>query len=166
MKILDALRKRRSGGDAPDEEASPPDAAELPFPGYDKLDDKELGVRLPDLSQVEMAAVEAYERSHENRPQVLDKLRFMQRPEPLPGYDALSPEQIIEALADADAETVKAVRDYERKFGNRGQVMDEAARVLPTAKASAGEDRADREKAERVKEGFAGRDKTARDIPE
>ena len=166
MKILDALRKRRSRGDAPDEEASSPDAAEFPFPGYDKLDDKEVGARLPELSQVELAAVETYERSHENRPQVLDKLRYMQRREPLPGYDALSPEQIVEALADADAETVKAVRDYERKFGNRHQVMEEAARVRPTAKASAGEDRADKEKAERVKEGFAGRDKTARDIPE
>jgi len=166
MKILDALRKRRSRGDAPGEEASSADAAELPFPGYDKLDDKELGARLPELSQVELAAVETYERSHQNRPQVLDKLRYMHTSEPLPGYDALSPQQIVAALADADAETVKAVRDYERKFGNRQQVMQEAARVLPTATASAGEDRADKEKAERVKKGFADRDKTARDIPE
>ena len=131
MKILDALRNRRSRGVAPDEEASSPDAAELPFPGYDKLDDKELGARLPELSQVELAAVETYERSHENRPEVLDKLRYMHTREPLPGYDALSPEQIVEALAGADAETVRAVRDYERKFGARPQVMEAAARVLP-----------------------------------
>jgi hypothetical protein len=166
MKILDALRKRRSRRDAPGEEASSPDAAELPFPGYDKLDDKELGARLPELSQVELAAVETYERAHKNRPVVLDKLRYMHTTEPLPGYDALSPEQIVEALADADAETVKAVRDYERKFGNRPQVIKEAARVLPTATASAGEDRAREERDTRVREGFADRDKTARDIPE
>jgi hypothetical protein len=166
MKILDALRKRRSHGDAPGEEASSPDASELPFPGYDKLDDKELGARLPELSQVELAAVETYERAHENRPEVLDKLRYMHTSEPLPGYDALSPEQIAEALAGADAETVRAVRDYERKFGARQQVMEAAARVLPDATASAGEDHADAEKAERVREGFAGRDKTARDLPE
>jgi hypothetical protein len=166
MKILDALRKRRSRADAPVEEASSADAAELPFPGYDKLDDKELGARLPELSQVELAAVETYERSHKNRPEVLDKLRYMHTSEPLAGYDALSPEQIVEVLADADAETVKAVRDYERKFGARPQVMEAAARVLPTAKASAGEDRAEEEKVERVKEGFANLDKTARDIPE
>jgi hypothetical protein len=97
---------------------------------------------------------------------VLSKLHYMHTREPLPGYDALSPEQIVEALAGADAETVRAVRDYERKFGNRRQVVDAAARVLPTAKASAGEDRADEEKAERVREGFADRDKTARDLPE
>jgi hypothetical protein len=97
---------------------------------------------------------------------VLDKLRYMHTSEPLPGYDALSPEQIAEALAGADAETVKAVRDYERKFGDRPQVMEAVARVLPTATASAGEDRAREDRDTRVKEGFANLDKTARDIPE
>jgi hypothetical protein len=166
MKILDALRKRRSHAGAPGEEAGSPDEAELPFPGYDKLGVKEVGARLPELSQVELAAVETYERSHKNRPEVLSKLHYMHTREPLPGYDGLSPEQIAEALGGADAETVRAVRDYERKFANRPQVMDAATRVLPTAKASAGEDRADEEKAERVREGFADRDKTARDLPE
>ena len=62
---------------------------------------------------------------------MLDKLRYMRGSEPLPGYDALTPEQIAEALAGADAETVKAVRDYERKFHGRRSVLDETARVLP-----------------------------------
>jgi hypothetical protein len=166
MKILDALRKRRSHGDAPGEQASSPDPAELPIPGYDELDDRQVSARLHELSQVELAAVETYERSHENRPEVLDKLRYMRTSEPLPGYDALSPEQIATALAGADAETVKAVRDYERKFGHRKRVLDEAARVLPTSQASAGEDRAQEEKDARVREGLADRDKSARDLPE
>jgi hypothetical protein len=92
---------------------------------------------------------------------VLDKLRYMRTSEPLPGYDALSPQQIAKALAGADAETVKVVRDYERKFGHRKQVMDEAARVLPTSQASAGEDRAQQEKDGRVRKGLAGRRETA-----
>lgn len=163
MKIIEALRKRGSRADQADEAVSSPGAAELPFPGYDKLDHKALGARFPELSQVELAAVETYERSHKNRPEVLDKLRYMHTSEPLPGYDALSPEQIAEALAGADAETVKAVRDYERKFGGRPQVIEAAARVLPTAKASAAEDRADEAKAERVKEGFAGLEKSAKE---
>jgi hypothetical protein len=161
MKILDALRNRTRQADAPGEEASPPDSTELPIPGYDQLDVKEVGAQLPELSQVELAAVERYERSHKDRPEVLNKLRYMHTSEPLPGYDALTIEQITQALADADAETVKAVRDYERKFGHRVQVMDEAARVLPTAQASAGEDRAREEKDTRVREGIAGRAKTA-----
>jgi hypothetical protein len=164
MKILDALRNRRSHGDVPGEDASAPDAAELPFPGYDRLDDREIGARLPELSQVELAAVETYERSHKDRREVLEKLHYMHSIEPLPGYDALSPEQIAEALGGADAETVRAVRDYERKFGHRPQVMEAAGRALPTATASAGEDRADEEKAGRVREGFAGLDKAARDL--
>ena len=102
--------------------------------GYDRLGDKQIGARLSQLSQVELAALETYERAHANRPVVLDKLRYMRGSEPLPGYDALTTEQIAEALADADTETVKAVRDYERKFGHRQSVLHEAARVLPTAR--------------------------------
>jgi hypothetical protein len=167
MKILQRLRNRSPRGDAGDPgsaEASSRDAERLAIPDYDQLDDKQVGARLHELSQVELAAVETYERSHRNRPEVLDKLRYMRTSEPLPGYDALSPEQIAAALAGADAETVKAVRDYERKFGHRKQVMDEAARVLPTSQASAGEDRAQEEKDARVREGLAGRRETAGDL--
>ena len=163
MKILDALRKRPSHADATGDEASSPDAAEAPFPGYDKLDYRELSAQLPELSQVELAAVESYERSHKERKKVLDKLRYMRSNEPLPGYDALSPEQIAEELAGADTQTVKAVRDYERKFGDRPEVMEAAARVLPTATASAGEDRAREEQSTRVREGYEGRKQTPED---
>lgn len=109
-------------------------------------------------------AVEAYERSHESRPEVLAKLRYMRMSEPLEDYDALGADQVVELLRTADAETVKAVRDYERKFGQRRQVIDEAARVLPAAPASAAEDRAREGQDARVRDGFAGRDKTAGDL--
>src|SRR4051794_41156690 len=121
MKILERLRNRSPRGDADDPgtaEASSTDADRLPIAGYDRLDDKHVGAQLAQLSQVELAAVETYERSHKKRPEVLDKLRYMRTVEPLSGYDALGPEQIATALAGADAETVKAVRDYERKFGH------------------------------------------------
>jgi hypothetical protein len=97
---------------------------------------------------------------------VLEKLRYMQGSEPLPGYDALTPEQIAEALADADAETVRAVRDYERKFAHRRSVMQEAARVLPTARASVREERAREDKASLLREGYADRERTAPPPPE
>ena len=166
MKILDALRHRRTTVDAPADHAGPPDADELPIAGYDNLDHAQVAARLDRLSQVELGAVEAYERSHENRAEVLDKLRYMRMDEPLPGYDALSREQISEALGGADAQTVKAVRDYERKFRHRPAIMDETARVLPTAKASAAEDRAREAREARVREGFASRKKTASDLSE
>jgi hypothetical protein len=165
MRILGRLRNRSSRRDAGgpgSAEASSPDADQLPISGYDQLDSKEIGARLAQLSQVELGAVEAYERSHQHRPEVLHKLGYMRGDEPLPGYDALSPEQIAKALAGADAETVKVVRDYERKFGHRKQVLEEAARVLPTSPASAKEDRVRHERDARVREGLAGRREAGR----
>lgn len=164
MRILEKLRNRpprTDAGDPGSAEASPTDTAQLPIADYEQLDHKKVGARLRHLSQVELSAVEAYERSHQDRPEVLDKLRYMRGAEPLPDYDALSPERIADVLADADAETVKAVRDYERRFGQRRQVLDDAARVLPTAAASPAEDLAREEKVARVREGFAGRAHTA-----
>lgn len=168
MKILDALRNRRSEGSGRDTQAatSSPDEHQLPIPGYDGLKDKQIADQLSQLSQVELAEVETYERAHGERPAVLDKLNYMRGSEPLPGYDALTTEQIATTLAGADAQTVKAVRDYERKFRRRHQVMEEAARLRPNAKASAGEDRAEEEKDARVREGFAHLEKTAPDRPE
>jgi hypothetical protein len=167
VKILDALRNRRSRGSGHDTEAerSSPDEHELPISGYDGLKEKEIADQLAQLSQVELAAVETYERAHEGRPVVLDKLRYMRGGEPLPGYDGLTTEQIAKALDGADAETVKAVRDYERKFQHRQSVLDETARVLPGARASAGEERAHEAKATLLRDGYADREGTAPDPP-
>lgn len=166
MNLLNALRGRTRGSE-PGTEAEPhsPDQDE-PVSGYERLDEKQVSARLAQLSQVELAAVESYERAHGNRPAVLDKLRYMRGTEPVPGYDALPTEQISETLADADAETVKAVRDYERKFQGRQSVLDEAARVLPTSRASAREERTHDEKAALLREGYADRERTAPDPPE
>lgn len=101
----------------------------LPFAGYDRLDDKRVVEGLSDHSQVELEAVESYERSHESRDLVLDKLRYMRGREPLPGYDALGVEEILAALKEADLATIKKVRGYERKFANRPQVLEEVVRV-------------------------------------
>ena len=164
MNVLGRLLNRRphtEAGDSHQSSAGSAGADQVPIPGYESLDDKQVGERLHELSQVELAAVESYERSHRARPTVLDKLRYMRTSEPLTGYDTLTPQQIAEALAGADTETVKAVRDYERKFARRQRVLDETARVLPTSTPSAREERAREENAARVREGVAGRAETA-----
>jgi hypothetical protein len=136
MTILSALRERLSGPDASAESRSVGDAqrdpveeARLPFAGYDRLDDREVIGGLSDHSQIELEAVESYERSHESREPVLDKLRWMRGREPLPGYDARGVEEIVAALEEADLATIKKVRAYERKFANRPAVLEAVVRV-------------------------------------
>ena len=101
----------------------------LPFPDYDRLDVRKVVNALSAHSQVELEAIEAYERSHESREAVLDKLRWMRGSEPMPGYDGLSSEEIGSALEQADLTTLKKVRGYERKFGNRPSVLDAVTRA-------------------------------------
>jgi hypothetical protein len=135
MTILSALRDRLSGRAASaqsksaGDEADPVAEARLPFAGYDRLDDRQVMEGLSDHSQIELEAVEGYERSHESREPVLDKLRWMRGREPLPGYDALGVEEIVAALKEADLATIKMVRAYERKFANRPDVLEEAVRL-------------------------------------
>jgi hypothetical protein len=166
VKILEAIRQRRSGGSEHGTQAASSAGDRLPISDYDQLGEKQVRDHLAQLSQVELAAVETYERAHGSRPVVLDKLRYMRGSEPLPGYDALTPEQIAEALAGADAETIRGVRDYERKFRHRQSVLTEAARILPTSQASAREERAREDKAALLREGYADRERTAPDPPE
>jgi len=100
-----------------------------PFAGYDKLKDKEVVASLSSHSQVELAKVDSYERAHEDRRVVFDKLRWLRQEEPLPGYDALSVDEVAAALERADVSTIKRVRGYERKFRARRSVLDEVTRL-------------------------------------
>ena len=157
MKIFDRLRNRSPNGEAGapgSAEVSPAEEQRLPIARYDQLDGKQVFQQLSQLSQVELAAVDAHERSHRERPVVLNRLRWLRGSEPLPGYDALDSDEIVRALADADAATVKAVRSYERHHRDRRDVRAEVARVMPTARASAAQDRAREQKAALVQAGI------------
>jgi hypothetical protein len=145
--------KRLTGGSTDEtvpEETGGPEVGDLPIARFDHSSGKELTDQFRDLTQVQLEELDAYESSHKKRPDVLAKLRYLRSNEPISGYDELSPEKISEALVGADAETVKKVRDYERKFQRRKAVLDETARVLPQAPASARETKAQDEKDERV----------------
>ena len=109
--------------------------------------DVEPGIaHLSRLTQAELAAVEADERSHRKRPVVLNRLRWLRGTEPLPGYDALESDEIVRALAGVDQATLKGVRSYERRHRDRPDVRAEIARLLPGAQRSPGEDRAREQK--------------------
>jgi len=100
-----------------------------PVPGYDSLKTKEVIASLSSHSQVELAEIERYERSHQDRLNVFDKLRWLRQDEPLPGYDALSSQEVQAALEAADVEAIKRVRGYERKFRARREILEEVDRL-------------------------------------
>jgi predicted transcriptional regulator len=127
MKILEAMKDHNSGPSGGG--ASDGDAAGLPIIRYDRLDAWEASAKLATLSQVELATVQAYEDDHGARPEVLGKLRYLRGDEPLPGYDTLEPEEIATALREATPQTIVNVREYERKFQRRSEVLEDLARA-------------------------------------
>jgi hypothetical protein len=149
-----SLFKRRGSGTSENEGHAAADDGgdhELPIARFDSLKGKDLTDRFRELTQAQLAELEEHERSHGQRQDVLAKLRYLRGSQPLPGYDDLEPAEIASALEGADAETVKAVRDYENRFRRRNEVLREAARVLPGAEPSKRERDAQEEKDARVR---------------
>jgi hypothetical protein len=103
--------------------------ANEPVSGYDSLKTKEVIASLSSRSQVELAEIERYEHTHQNRVGVFDKLRWLRQDEPLPGYDAFRSNELLAALDKADLAALKRVRGYERKFRARREVLDEVDRL-------------------------------------
>ena len=97
---------------------------DLPFQGYDDLDGRRLNAQLRLRSQVELTRIDEYERSHQERPAVLEKLRYLRNDEPLDGYDGLDTDEILVALADSDVAKLKSVRGYEVKLRDREDLLD------------------------------------------
>jgi hypothetical protein len=103
--------------------------ANEPVPGYDSLKTKGVVASLSSRTQVELTEIAEYEHTHENRVSVFDKLRWLRQDEPLPGYDALSSEELLAALEKTDLAGLKRVRSYERKFRARREILDEVDRL-------------------------------------
>ena len=99
---------------------------EEPFPGYDKMSVNDLRAEFHKHTQQQLDACEEYERNNLNRRDVLDKLHYMHTRQPWQGYDQMDQDEILARLENADDVTIKHVRDYERKFGNRPPIHERA----------------------------------------
>ncbi len=106
---------------------------DLPIARYGSLTADEIVARLPGLSQVDLAKVEAFERKGENRTTVTARIRTLRASEPWAGYDAQTVEEIRTALGKASDDEAKAVREYERAHKDRAGVVEAAERELATA---------------------------------
>jgi len=109
-----------------------PVADELPIARYDELTADEIGGKLAELSQAELAKVDAYERKHDNRSTVLTRVTALRGDEPWAGYDELTVDEIRAAVGDDD-ERASAVRSYERAHKNRAGVLTAVERELAGA---------------------------------
>ena len=103
---------------------------DLAIDRYDQLTAEEIVRRLPELSQIDLAKVDAYERRHENRTTVLDRATALRGDEPWPGYDELNANEIRAALSEATDARLEAVRTYERAHKDRSSVLTAAEREL------------------------------------
>jgi len=106
---------------------------DLAIARYDKLTADEILTKLSDLSQIDLAKVDSYERKHENRTTVLSKITSLRGNEPWPGYDELSAADIESVLGEGDDERAKETRSYERSHKNRAGVLKAAERDLANA---------------------------------
>jgi ferritin-like metal-binding protein YciE len=106
---------------------------DLPIARYGELTADEIAARLPELTQVELAQVEAYERWTERRSTVLGRIQTLRGAEPWGGYDSQTVDEIRTALDKADEATTGAAREYERAHKQRAGVLEAAERKLANA---------------------------------
>jgi ferritin-like metal-binding protein YciE len=107
--------------------------ADLAIAGYGKLTAEEIVEKLSDLSQVDLAKIDSYERKNQNRKTILSRITSLRGNEPWAGYDELSVSEIRAVLDEGDAERIRRVRSYERSHKNRTGVVDASERELAKA---------------------------------
>lgn len=106
---------------------------DLAIARYDSLTAEEILSRLPELSQIELAKVDSYERKHDNRSTVLSRITALRSQEPWPGYDELTVAEIEAVLNEGDDQRMKDVAGYERAHKNRAGVLRSAERETANA---------------------------------
>jgi len=107
---------------------------DLAITGYDKLTAEEITGKLPELSQIDLAKVDSYERKNQNRSTITGRVSTLRGDEPWVGYDELTAAAVVAVLSDGDdGERAQRARSYERAHKNRVSVMKGADRELSNA---------------------------------
>ncbi len=101
---------------------------DLAIARYDKLTADEITSKLTELSQIDLAKVDSYERKNENRTTVLSRITSLRGDEPWAGYDELSASDVQTALSAGDDDLARKVRSYERGHKSRAGVLKAADR--------------------------------------
>ena len=114
--------------------------SDLAISGYNSLSANDILEKLPELSQVDLAKVDAYERKNENRSTITSRIDSLQGDEPWPGYDELRVDEVRAVLSEGDEQRVKNARAYERKHKARAGVIQaidrELSKDVPSVRAN------------------------------
>jgi ferritin-like metal-binding protein YciE len=106
---------------------------DLPIARYDTLTVDDITGRLSDLSQIDLAKIDAYERKNQNRTTILSRVSTLRGDEPWAGYDELTADEVQAVLSEGDVDRAQQVRTYERSHKNRAGVLKAAERELANA---------------------------------
>ena len=106
---------------------------DLAIARYDALTAEEIIGRLAELSQIDLAKIDAYERKNQNRTTILSRITTLRGDEPWAGYDELTAAEVQAVLAEGDDDRASEVRAYERAHKNRAGVLKAAERELASA---------------------------------
>ena len=106
---------------------------DLAIARYDKLTAEEIIAKLSDLSQIDLAKIDSYERKNQNRTTILSRITSLRGEEPWAGYDELPADEVQAVLGEGDDDRVERVRTYERSHKNRSSVLTAAERELSNA---------------------------------
>lgn len=107
--------------------------SDLAIPNYDSLSADEVQDKLSELSQVDLAKVDAYERKNQNRSTVISRIESLKGDEPWTGYDELGVDEVLAVLGEGDEQRARDVRAYERKHKARAGVLQATERELSNA---------------------------------
>jgi ferritin-like metal-binding protein YciE len=101
---------------------------DLAIPRYDELTAEDIIGRLTDLSQIDLAKIDAYERKHENRTTILSRITSLRGEEPWVGYDELTVAEVQAVLSEGEEDQARKTRSYERAHKNRVGVLNATER--------------------------------------
>ena len=81
---------------------------DLAIARYDALTAEEIVGRLAELSQIDLAKIDSYERKNQNRTTVLGRITTLRGNEPWAGYDELTAAEVQAVLAEGDDDRAAA----------------------------------------------------------
>ena len=83
---------------------------DLAIPRYDSLTAEQILAKLPELSQIDLAKIDSYERRNDNRTTVLGRISGLRGQEPWPGYDELTVAEIEAVIGEGDEQRTRDSR--------------------------------------------------------